>query len=412
PMSDTVYLVLNILAGIALLSALVFVLRCLTGKRHTLYQKIAVLLVALWPVVVFVAFLRWTSITPASQGRLIYGAISALALWATLGLIWWLPLRLRPYVVAIACGALFLLAMIQPWATISPAYAQPPQTIAAETQAIFTSEAGGIAGTGMSFPETSVTAGEYLHFNIDFEVVQAFDRDWSLFVHLVSPEGIILAQRDVYPGGGSLAMSDLEVGRAWENEIAVLIPPTTYSPQTAEVRLGWYHLPSGERMTLENDEEMLSLGNVEILPRESVLDVPNPQSVNFGDLIELVGYDISALSAAPGETLELTLYWRALQPIEQDYVVFANVIDSTTFTKYAESNAMPVQWTRPTSTWEPGELIVDTHTLTIREDSAPGVYPIELGLYLQQDSFPRLDVLGTYQNFLYLPPVRILEPDS
>ncbi len=412
PMSDGIYMALNVIAGVALLGAVLFILRYLFNKQHTLYQKLAVLLVALWPVVIFIAFLRWTSITPASQGRLIYGAISALALWAMLGLIGWLALRVRPYAVALISAGLFLLAIIQPWLTIAPAYAQPPQIAAAEAQATFTGGAGIIAVTESDLPETSVIAGDYLHFTVDLAVHEPFDRDWSLFVHLVSPEGIILAQRDVYPGSGSLTTSDLAIGRAWKNEIAVLIPPTTYAPQTAEVRLGWYHLPSGERMTLENGGEMLSLGEVEIHPKLSVLNVPNPQNMNFGSVIELAGYDLSTLAAYPGETLELTLYWQALQPIAQDYVVFANVIDPATFTKYAESNAMPVQWTRPTSTWATGEIIIDTHTLTIREDAVPGVYPIELGLYLQEDGFPRLDLLGTYQNFLHLTPVRILETDS
>ena len=103
----------------------------------------------------------------------------------------------------------------------------------------------------------------------------------------------------------------------------------------------------------------------------------------------------------------MTLYWRRLQPIENDYVVFANIIDPQTLTKYADSNAMPVEWTRPTSTWEADEIIVDTHTLTISPDAIDGVYQLELGLYLQEDGFPRLPRIGTYDNFIYLTPFRI-----
>jgi hypothetical protein len=121
----------------------------------------------------------------------------------------------------------------------------------------------------------------------------------------------------------------------------------------------------------------------------------------------LIGYDISTLNPASGDTVELTLYWRALQPLERDYVVFANIIDPQTFTKYAESNAMPVQWTRPTSTWAVGEIIEDTHTLTVIENAAAGVFPIEIGLYVQEEGFPRLGVIGTYDNYIYLTPVRI-----
>ena len=68
--------------------------------------------------------------------------------------------------------------------------------------------------------------------------------------------------------------------------------------------------------------------------------------------------------------------------------------------------------TRPTSTWTRGEIVEDQHTLTIHEDAFPGVYRTEIGLYLQEDGFPRLGVMGTYDNSLILPSVRIESDDS
>src|SRR5690606_30221183 len=101
----------------------------------------------------------------------------------------------------------------------------------------------------------------------------------------------------------------------------------------------------------------------------------------FGNRIELVGYELSTLAPAAGSALELTLYWRALQPISEDYIVFAHVIDPRTTTIYAGSDAMPASWNAPTSTWQPGEIITDTHVLPVDPDTPPDIYELEVGLY-------------------------------
>jgi hypothetical protein len=273
-------------------------------------------------------------------------------------------------------------------------------------QAIFTADTNQLAVHETETRTSEAHPGSYIEITVDFEALSRFDRNWSIFVHLVTADEIIIGQRDVYPGRGLLATTDMQAGYSWRNPIAIFVPATAYTPNTVEVRLGWYDLATGQRMSLENGAEMLTIGTVNLQP-SLLSDLPNPQQINFGNMIELIGYDISTLNPASGDTLELTLYWRALQPLERDYVVFANILDPQTFTKYAESNAMPVQWTRPTSTWTVGEIVEDVHTLTVVENVAEGVFPIEIGLYLQQEGFPRLGVIGTYNNYVYLTPVRI-----
>ncbi len=43
---------------------------------------------------------------------------------------------------------------------------------------------------------------------------------------------------------------------------------------------------------------------------------------------------------------------------------------------------MPADWTAPTSTWQPGAIIEDAHTLDVSADTPPGIYEVEIGLYL------------------------------
>jgi hypothetical protein len=348
--------------------------------------------------------------TPASQGRLLFGAIACIALWLAIGWCIWLPERLRrlaPVVIALIFGGVSVFSLT----VISQTYALPEQiTFEDNALATFASDDVQIAIASPQIQTTQIQPGEYVRFSFDAQMQQATGRNYSLFVHLVNETGSIIAQRDVYPGGGRLATADLSAGFAWQNEVAVQIPRTAYAPQNLTVMIGWYHLPTGERLRYGDGSERLLLDKIQLIERPG--DVPNPVNVVFGNRIEMAGYDVSALQAAPGDVIELTLFWRGLQPISQDYVVFANVIDPATLTKYAASNAMPANWQRPTTTWESGEIIEDTHTLTINPDAPPGQYPIEIGLYLQEDGFPRLGVTGTYENYIYLTPIQITDDST
>jgi hypothetical protein len=306
-------------------------------------------------------------------------------------------------------------AIAAPFAVIAPAY-QPPALAqrAGEPLAVFAEqETPVLALLDAAVTTPSVQPGEYVQIATAWRAESAPGRDWSLFVHLVTPDNVIIAQRDIYPGGGLLAASDLEAGQAWDNPIAIAVPGTAPAPMTLSVQAGWYHLPTGERLALADGGETVALGEVALAPRASEYAVPNPVSVNFGGQMELIGYAVSDLSPAAGDSFEVTLYWRALQPMEADYVVFAHVIDPATTTIHAGSDAQPAGWTRPTSTWTMGEIVTDTHTLTLNTDAPPGIFELEIGVYLAQDGrFDRLRIVtpdgGMADDYTYLTRMRIL----
>ncbi len=49
--------------------------------------------------------------------------------------------------------------------------------------------------------------------------------------------------------------------------------------------------------------------------------------------------------------------------------------------KLAQRDGQPVQWMRPTSTWQPGEEIIDRYGLLLPADLPVGSYTIAVGLY-------------------------------
>ena len=95
--------------------------------------------------------------------------------------------------------------------------------------------------------------------------------------------------------------------------------------------------------------------------------------------IRLEGYALSP-ETTPGGELYLALRWESLRPMENDYQVFVHLLNAND-EKLAQRDGQPVQWLRPTSTWQPGEKIIDRYALLLPDDLPTGSYAIAVGLY-------------------------------
>ncbi len=102
-------------------------------------------------------------------------------------------------------------------------------------------------------------------------------------------------------------------------------------------------------------------------------------NIPFGDDVLLHGYDLNLQQAHPGGALELTLYWSATKPIRQNYQSFAHLVADELI---AQSDQAPNCNMQPTSGWEMGQIIRDTHVIPLSPDltidSPPVLY---VGLY-------------------------------
>ena len=134
----------------------------------------------------------------------------------------------------------------------------------------------------------------------------------------------------------------------------------------------------------------LSYPTVESQPTHSL-------SANLDNRVHLEGYDLSyATPLRPGDPVSLTLYWRAQQKIDDSFKVF-NQSYFGDGVMVAQQDSLPVCNRHPTHEWRPGELVIDTHTLTVNPDVPAGVYPVFTGLY-REDTQERLSVLDDAGN--------------
>ncbi len=97
----------------------------------------------------------------------------------------------------------------------------------------------------------------------------------------------------------------------------------------------------------------------------------------FGDMIRLWGYRI----AREGDALTIEFAWGAIEAMHEDYYFFVHLFDPETDQIVAQRDAMPHDYSYPTSRWAPGEVVTDEVTLPIG-DVPPGEYRLRVGWYV------------------------------
>lgn len=102
--------------------------------------------------------------------------------------------------------------------------------------------------------------------------------------------------------------------------------------------------------------------------------VEQPLAHSFADQIQMVGYATSVEE----NRLLVTLVWQAEAEIGQPFTAFVHVLNGRNEI-LAQIDRQPAGY--PTTDWLPGELVVDTFTITLPEDMPPGPYRLQTGFY-------------------------------
>ena len=105
-----------------------------------------------------------------------------------------------------------------------------------------------------------------------------------------------------------------------------------------------------------------------------------PLDARLGPSIELSGYRLPAGEYTAGNLLPLWLSWRARDAPGERLKVFVQVLDGSG-RLVAQDDTEPVAWSRPTDGWQPGEQIVDAHTVSLPGELPAGTYTLIVGMY-------------------------------
>jgi hypothetical protein len=98
----------------------------------------------------------------------------------------------------------------------------------------------------------------------------------------------------------------------------------------------------------------------------------------FGDAIELIGYTADARPRTPGAAQPVTLYWRALKPMNKDYALSMHLLGRSG-AEVGKLDTWPGGGNAPTSQWAPGAIFADAYLIPIdTQAAAPSLLRLDL----------------------------------
>lgn len=113
--------------------------------------------------------------------------------------------------------------------------------------------------------------------------------------------------------------------------------------------------------------------------------------VTFEKGIRLLGYRARVMPWGARSILQLTLLWQADQKIDQAYTVFVHALDAAG-RKLGQGDSEPAGGVSPTTTWKPGERLIDRHGALLSQGFQKAGARLEVGLY-DLKSGERLQIL-------------------
>lgn len=368
----------------------------LVARREVFAQADArgLLLAGTWFALLFASLVRYMTITPAAAGRLLFPGLAAFGLFVVLGLDALFPRRWSGLATGgVGVGLLFL-SLITPWGLIAPRFARPlldsAPDLAGDTtfdDALF----GGARLLGLEITPEQAQAGDMVNVTLYWQAQSAPPEDLRAVVRLWTVGGRLISQRDATPAGEAYPPDLWRTGDVVRD--VYRLPLHESGPAMCRVTVS---VLDGEKPLREMASgAVLRLAGDEIAPDE----ITRPLAYTLGGKIELLGYDVagddaSPRSAAEGEALEVTLYWRALTQPDQDYTVFMHLLDQNG-ALLGQGDGPPLDADYPSSHWLPGQLLSDTHIVQLSGDLPPGAHLL-VGLYRLSDGvrLPAYDVMG------------------
>ncbi len=147
----------------------------------------------------------------------------------------------------------------------------------------------------------------------------------------------------------------------------------------------------------------------------SLSEIPasaRPFGVTYGDVAQLVAFEVDRDAARPGEEVPVTLYWHALAPTTEDLSIFVQLVTGRDQI-LGQVDSYPGGGSYPTSRWSPGEVLRDRFMVPVqRSADTPVAAYLIAGLYRYPtgERLPARDPAGQPVLMPILTRVKITAP--
>ena len=177
----------------------------------------------------------------------------------------------------------------------------------------------GLEIIGYDLDGETYASGESIGLTLYWECTADMDRAYQVELALRDVQGRV-AVTWAQPAGPDYPTTLWKPGETVRYRYDVAVPADL---ESGDYTLALNLLPLGDESPLLAQDAPLTTVSVEHVARLFVAPVmAHTLDVAAGDEIELLGYDLAPESATPGETVALTLYWRARSAPTEDATVF------------------------------------------------------------------------------------------
>ncbi len=151
------------------------------------------------------------------------------------------------------------------------------------------------------------------------------------------------------------------------------------------------------QINLLETEGRVTTGAPETFPLDKWVPVETSVQSALNEHLYLIGYDYTPSTHKPGDIIPLTLYWRALETLSDNYTIRLS-LEGNEPGQFAQWEDKPVNGRYPTTNWQANEVVRDPWQLKLPPSLPGGTYTFSLTL---------IDQNNNKTNPFTLPPVSV-----
>jgi len=227
---------------------------------------------------------------------------------------------------------------------------------------------------GYDLAKEKVAFGEEFTLTLYWQALRGIEEDYYLLVQLRGDDGV-WAEGSYVLGSKYYPTSQWREGEVlWDRYDLRVDAEAPWEEGILEINL----LDAEGELLLEKP---VALAKMNIQGRRFIApEISHPMEVNLDGKVDFLGYDLETREIRAGDTIHLTLYWRAKREMKVSYTVFTHLLGEDN-TIWGQKDGIPMKGRHPTTQWQVGEVIVDEYDMSTEGRIPEGKYRLEVGMY-------------------------------
>ncbi|MGQ0602656.1 MAG: glycosyltransferase family 39 protein [Anaerolineales bacterium] len=322
-------------------------------------------------------------------GRYLLPALPAVALLLVEGWCGLIAFRWQRFVLTGLTLAVIGLGWLMPFTIIADAYAKPQPLTEAKAAAMIR-DVQTVYGDAIEFlgylPSQAAVSGGRVRVDLCWQARAPILENYFVQLEIIGPDGQGYGRLVSYPRDGNYPTRLWSPGQPFCDWFELIVPEAFPAPAASVVEINLLRTPTGDPLPLTDPQGAThSHGARMPLIIRAAQPPPQPEQATayrFGEDIQLNGYDVSLWPDRRGVTV--TLYWQTSARLSESYKVFAHLrtVDPQVFT---QSDGAPRSNAYPTTAWGEGEIVADTHQLSLPSGADYEAVSLYVGLYHPSD---------------------------